>query len=577
MGLSAQQCRLLTITGRKSDCEFRSMGLSHEKMAMAREMTDISNEYQNSLEKTKMVYDFYGNGDNSTALTYSALMVPSALNDYTPVTVSDSAGRIILDGRFASAARAAGIPQEGVGGLPSDVVRKKFLEGLYGQSIITGVQRDQFLKVPYQQLAGVGSTGVLDIQVDEVNTQGLIVALKSGNQYQFDKSDFMVGPITPDEIGETDVTFDIYKDNYDGGNQKITLADLLKGDSQYVLSLSSVGSESDSLPWDNEEQRDKASKAARQMSDELNKQMKAQVEFLIKTLGDEFAAALSIPNDPMTDNALSYAVSTLIEQFRADGSTTEIYHDRKRSEIGDGTAKSQCENAAKDNVFPGVNDYLQIVNTSYGIADHDYTEHLYGAATSSINLNNLANGLLSLFAKFMEGELASEEPVYNAEIGKKSAQVDNWVTSDNNYLYTCFVGSKFSAETAKMSAFYDTILNQLCNHGWSEDPKINDSEHLQQTLKSGKAFIGRMKDDGYYYQTNYSTDIYIKEITDDAFVARAEAKYNAEKQKISQKEQMLDMKMKNLDTEISALTTEYDTIKSTISKNIEKTFKRYQA
>ena len=35
--------------------------------------------------------------------------------------------------------------------------------------------------------------------------------------------------------------------------------------------------------------------------------------------------------------------------------------------------------------------------------------------------------------------------------------------------------------------------------------------------------------------------------------------------------------MKNLDTEISSLTTEYDTVKSVISKNIEKVFKRYNA
>ena len=43
------------------------------------------------------------------------------------------------------------------------------------------------------------------------------------------------------------------------------------------------------------------------------------------------------------------------------------------------------------------------------------------------------------------------------------------------------------------------------------------------------------------------------------------------------KEQTLDLRLKNLDTEISALTTEYDTVKNTISKQIEKTFKRYNA
>ena len=56
-----------------------------------------------------------------------------------------------------------------------------------------------------------------------------------------------------------------------------------------------------------------------------------------------------------------------------------------------------------------------------------------------------------------------------------------------------------------------------------------------------------------------------------------EIECDGEKQKINAKENIIDMKMKNLDTEISALTTEYDTVKSVIDKNIEKTFKRYDA
>ena len=34
MGLAAGQARLLTITGRKSDCEYESMRLSHQKLAL---------------------------------------------------------------------------------------------------------------------------------------------------------------------------------------------------------------------------------------------------------------------------------------------------------------------------------------------------------------------------------------------------------------------------------------------------------------------------------------------------------------------------------------------------------------
>ena len=39
----------------------------------------------------------------------------------------------------------------------------------------------------------------------------------------------------------------------------------------------------------------------------------------------------------------------------------------------------------------------------------------------------------------------------------------------------------------------------------------------------------------------------------------------------------LELDMKNLDLEISSLTTEYDTVKSLISKNVEKTFTLFQS
>ena len=137
MGLAAGQARLLTITARKSDCEYESMRLSHQKIALARELSDLSNEYQNSLNQTKLVYDYYGTGDTSTPLSYGLLMSPSVLNDYLPVTITDSLGRVTLNSKYAAAARAAGIPQEGLGTLPSEGMRNAFIQGLYTSGILT--------------------------------------------------------------------------------------------------------------------------------------------------------------------------------------------------------------------------------------------------------------------------------------------------------------------------------------------------------------------------------------------------------------------------------------------------------
>ena len=113
MGLAAGQARLLSITARKSDCEFRSMSLSHQKISLARELADLSNEYQNSLDQTKLIYDYYGTGDTNTPLSYGILMSPSALNDYMPTTITDSIGRVVLNNKYASAARAAGHSSRG--------------------------------------------------------------------------------------------------------------------------------------------------------------------------------------------------------------------------------------------------------------------------------------------------------------------------------------------------------------------------------------------------------------------------------------------------------------------------------
>ena len=106
MGLAASQARLLTITSRKSRAQFESMRMSHQKLTLSRSLTEISNEYQNSLDQTKLYYDFYGVNSTDTPLTYNLLMSPSSLNDYTPTLISNNQGQIVLSSPYAAAARA---------------------------------------------------------------------------------------------------------------------------------------------------------------------------------------------------------------------------------------------------------------------------------------------------------------------------------------------------------------------------------------------------------------------------------------------------------------------------------------
>lgn len=173
MGLSASQARLLTITARKSDCEFQSMQLSHEKLSVSRELALLSNQYQSSLDKTKLMYDYYGTGTNLEQMNYNTLMYPSSLNDVRPITMTNSLNRVILDSKLANAARVAGIPQEGLGCSPSTAVRNQFAYGLLDSGVIDENVYNSIINSPYNQTAGLGSDGASFEYTDNIDLDDL--------------------------------------------------------------------------------------------------------------------------------------------------------------------------------------------------------------------------------------------------------------------------------------------------------------------------------------------------------------------------------------------------------------------
>ena len=157
MGLAASQARLLSITARKADCEFQSMTLSHEKIALARNMERLSDEYQDALKQTKLVYDYYGSGTSQMDLTYGLLMSPSSYNDYSPKLITNAQNKVVLDSKFAAAAAVAGIPVEGYMGTPSSDVRNRFVEALVDSNIISASTGMAIQNVTYNNQVGLGN------------------------------------------------------------------------------------------------------------------------------------------------------------------------------------------------------------------------------------------------------------------------------------------------------------------------------------------------------------------------------------------------------------------------------------
>ena len=547
MGLAAGQARLLSITSRKSDCEFQSMRLSHQKIALSRELADLSNEYQNSLDQTKLVYDYYGTGDTNTPLTYDILMNPSALNDYMPVTITDTSGRVTLNSEYAAAARAAGIPQEGLGTLPSETTRNAFINGLANAGLITEKTANSILNIPYNQNAGIGGNTTVTDVLESGNINDLLEQIKNTCTGSFD-----FDGIPSYNNVENGIQFDLIINNSvnssGSGLGDLTLYSLLNGSApNYAIGMQSV---------DGQRVPDTQVGACGSLLTSTG----GFVDFLM----EEFSSVLDL-GDGATGDALAYAKNELTKLL-----TNGNFYARS-TEIAAFDDSDTCKTHTVENN----QNYIGFSYTFLEWSRKMDKRNSYGA----ISLNNLAKAFLTYFADYMNGVdkvNSNGKDIYSVQKGHLGAS--SLVTNDYLYNYTWKIDTSISSsDDLSQSVFYDTLFNQICANGWTENNNIEDKDYLQQMLQSGMLYISKIKDDGYYYQVNYGTDSYIKEVADETYIAQAEAKYNTEKARLNSKEETIDLKMKNLDTEISSLTTEYDTVKNTISKNIEKSFKRYNA
>jgi len=125
--------------------------------------------------------------------------------------------------------------------------------------------------------------------------------------------------------------------------------------------------------------------------------------------------------------------------------------------------------------------------------------------------------------------------------------------------------------------WYTNLFNRM-QQGYKalENGLASSNEWIEYALESGIVTMEQV-DSSYEWQgLDYKACAKITEETDDAAVTKAEAEYNRAMNDIESKDNIYDIELKNIDTEHSSLQTEYDSIKTVISKNVERTFNFYK-
>ena len=586
MGLAASQARLLTITSRKSRAQFESMKFSHEKLALSRNLTELSNEYQNSLDKTKLYYDFYGVNSTDIPLTYNMLMSPSSINDYTPTLISNNQGQIVLSSPYANAARAAGIPQEGLGCTPSSIMREAFMLNLAEQNVITQATASAIIGVDYNQKAGLGGDNLVNTITTTGDYEKLLSYLDGNNNTSGVDLTYCGIPQNVAimvQNGQNSFTSLKEKGNHQldstGADSSTALAsisfsDLLSGNQHIYL-----GQESDVASLYQATNNvitqlgtalcsvlDGAEDAVAYANDQMNQfcwggDNKFDKTTGMWTAGDDALLAYLRHKQGSGWKTWEKWVGAFVPAFGIGKLIAGAFKDVSDSDV------------AKDSF--AISQTFLTVADSYGRSGflHDDPHD-----QATLDLSAFAQAWFTYFMQYMYGlgtpqanglNVAWNAPKQDSHFADKDSLEGFEFTFTTTYV---------SDNEALIANFYDTLFNQICINGWTENNQAaTDSNYLKEMIQGGKIYLTSLSDDHYYYQNNYSTNNFIKEVSDDAAIAQAESKYTTEKARINAKEQELDLKMKNLDTEISSLETEYEAIKKVIEGNVSKSFTRYDS
>lgn len=544
MGLAASQARFLAITSRKMNCEFQSMQIAQEKLSVTRDLQKASQEYQNSLSATKLVWD---TEDNTVYdLSYDVMMTPSMANDYNPYLVTDTKGKIVLSTSMFQAAVDAGVIDAKTGDPKgsrsigsSDMSktenqtngsRNAFLYQLGVKNQVTPESITSIINLGDKGYnnSGIGGEALDKTVANAFNTNSFISYMKkaeddSGNSIYALK----VGDILSNNGG---YSFGTSKNELSNNQvlitksgspisesemQKLTLGELLSG--QYELT-------------------------GRMDAEAMRKLAEAFLKSMGTTLGWQNGNIGGLNVDDESNEALLQAMEFTMKCLNKD------YDTSSGGKILSNSVTNAVNQAASTN---------SIVAGSNNV--------------SSVSLTNMLKSFLTNFAVAIEG---FDCGYYVTENDKKKS---TYVTDDIGYQFLIKNdNTSIDEKDVLMADFYNQLYNNLCVNGASTDTnkqqQVTDKSYLSNALKNGQLFISSLNNDGYFYQGAYTLNGHVAEVADDDAIAQAEAEYNVTKNKLNYKEQTLELDMKNIDTELSSLTTEYDTVKNLISKNVEKIF-----
>ncbi len=134
--------------------------------------------------------------------------------------------------------------------------------------------------------------------------------------------------------------------------------------------------------------------------------------------------------------------------------------------------------------------------------------------------------------------------------------------------------------------YYINLFEEMIDDGCTTvgDENLNSSEWLSDQIQAGNVYLyeydaeGGAEGTGDFVGVSWTSgDNSLQFKEDNTDLAKAEAEYEATMADIETKDKQFDLELQNINTEHTAVQAELDTVKKVISKNIDRSFKIFDA
>ena len=582
MGLAASQARLLFITSRQNDVSAQMQRISNQNMILARDEDEVSEKYNRMLSGTTLEV---ADGVN---LSYDGLMGASAANNGGGAILTESStGRVVLSKSLAASLLGAGAAATGSGSdfraMYGDA--KTFAARVSGSSDVANA-------VEKIQKAGTSTNTTTAEAGTTISINGIVAMLDGGTSKSITGLD--ASGTKQLTNWTTHASQALYGDN--NGHDKADIFNRLIG-SDYTK-VSSDGNtiwgmwgntiDADGVDRGQETTNnsfDVGSKSIKELYDNADNYSSSlylgsvrcqnwddtpdystaigNFKSFVNGVGTALINQLSAMG--LNKDAVTTAVNSQAQQLTNTWTNTKNdsvnFYKQKGQQLGRdwndrGFRNNEDSLGAATMACKGVVGITCASNTDSASALGGHTMDF--ACDAGLFVKTLID---SVAATITGGACKSNTASGDAQYDRSTA-----FTVSKKYLTIETKSSETtsSADTlTNLANYYINLYNQLATSGWTTDDTVNDSSTLTEKLKNNTYYVnGRTASNSGLFE----------EKTDTNATAKAEAYWKTEMQKIQRKEKQLDTELTKLQTEYSSLTNDYNSVKSILDANVQRSF-----